>query len=138
MVKKEIKTAKKAVDTGQEKLAEGMAGVAVQQPSPDIGMKVPEIMNPPEGMQEGSGEAADAEVQQAQQPSPDPEADQREEQAGQSGRKHVTTYKITCRNRISKVIGGVSFVNGVGYTNDGFTASWFGNKDGYEVKGAGS
>ena len=138
MVKKEIKTAKKAVDTGQEKLAEGMAGVAVQQPSPDIGMKVPEIMNPPEGMQEGSGEAADAEVQQAQQPSPDPEADQREEQTGQSGRKHVTTYKITCRNRISKVIGGVSFVNGVGYTNDGFTASWFGNKDGYEVKGAGS
>lgn len=138
MVKKEIKTAKKAVDTGQEKLAEGMAGVAVQQPSPDIGMKVPEIMNPPEGMQEGSGEAADAEVQQAQKPSPDPEADQREEQAGQSGRKHVTTYKITCRNRISKVIGGVSFVNGVGYTNDGFTASWFGNKDGYEVKEAGS
>ena len=112
--------------------------MAVQQPSPDIGMKVPEIMNPPEGMQEGSGEAADAEVQQAQQPSPDPEADQRDEQAGQSGRKHVTTYKITCRNRISKVIGGVSFVNGVGYTNDGFTASWFGNKDGYEVKGAGS
>ena len=52
MVKKEIKTAKKAVDTGQEKLAEGMAGVAVQQPSPDIGMKVPEIMNPPEGMQD--------------------------------------------------------------------------------------
>ncbi len=68
-----------------------------------------------------------------------PPADvQQEEQTGQSGKQHAVTYRITCRNKISKVIGGVSFVNGVGYTNDGFTASWFGNKDGYEVKEAGS
>lgn len=41
-------------------------------------------------------------------------------------------YKIICRNPVSKEIGGVTFVNGVGYTDDGFTASWFRNR-GYEV-----
>lgn len=44
-------------------------------------------------------------------------------------------YRIACRNAVSKEIGGVAFTNGVGYTNDGFTASWFSNKDGYEVSG---
>lgn len=42
-------------------------------------------------------------------------------------------YRITCRNKISEVIGGVMFVAGVGYTRDAYSASWFANKDGYSV-----
>lgn len=47
------------------------------------------------------------------------------------------TFVIICRNKINKMIGGVSFVDGIGYTSDGFTASWFGNKEGYEVRNSG-
>lgn len=42
-------------------------------------------------------------------------------------------YRITCRNKVTETIGGVKFVDGVGYTGDGFSASWFANKSGYEV-----
>lgn len=42
-------------------------------------------------------------------------------------------YRITCRNKVSETIGGVKFVDGVGYTKDGFSASWFENKGGYTV-----
>lgn len=106
-----------------------------QQSSPGYGMKASEIMHLLKETQEGSGAAADAGMQQ---PFPDPEDDQQKEQTERSGRQNVPTFMITCRNKISKVIGGVSFVNGVGCTSDGFTASWFGNKDGYEVREAGS
>lgn len=43
-------------------------------------------------------------------------------------------YEIICRNPVSKTIGGVTFVNGTGRTEDAFAASWFANKDGYTVK----
>ncbi len=154
------KAEKKAVDTGQVQVPEQGTGVSenenlsadtqqeehseeipdvrvqqVQQSSPAPEMKVPEIMNLLEETQKGSGAAADAEMQQ---PFPDPEDDQQKEQTECSGWQNVPTFMITCRNKISKVISGVSFVNGVGYTSDGFTASWFGNKDGYEVRKAGS
>ncbi|MCM1304574.1 MAG: hypothetical protein NC305_13330 [Lachnospiraceae bacterium] len=43
------------------------------------------------------------------------------------------SFRVTCRNKISGTIGGVEFVDGVGYTSDGFSASWFANKDGYSV-----
>ena len=154
MAKKE---AKKAVDTGQVQVPEQGTGVSenenlsadtqqeehagempdarVQQSSPAPEMKVSEIMHLLKETQEGSGAAADAGMQQ---PFPDPEDDQQKEQTERSGRQNVPTFIITCRNKISKVIGGVSFVNGVGYTNNGFTASWFSNKDGYEVREAGS
>lgn len=115
--------------------SEEQADAGVQHPFPDPGMKVSETMDPPAEMQERSGKMEDVEMQQFLS---DLEDDQQEEQAGQSDKQHATTYRITCRNKISKVIGGVSFVDGVGYTSDGFTASWFGNKDGYEVKEAGS
>lgn len=98
-------------------------------------MKAPEIMNLLKETQEGSGATADAGMQQ---PFSDLEDDQQKEQIDQADRRDLKTFMITCRNKISKVIGGVSFMNGVGYTSDGFTASWFGNKDGYEVKEAGS
>lgn len=42
-------------------------------------------------------------------------------------------YRIICRNKVTETIGGVKFVDGVGYTKDGFSASWFANKNGYEV-----
>lgn len=154
MAKKE---AKKAVDTGQVQVPEQGTDVSenenlpadiqqeeqdkevpdagMQQLSPTSEMNVPEIMNPLKETPEASGAASDAGMQQ---PFPDPEDDQQKEQIDQVGWQNVKTFMITCRNKISKVIGGVSFVNGVGYTSDGFTASWFGNKDGYEVREAGS
>lgn len=42
-------------------------------------------------------------------------------------------FKITCRNVVSEVIGGVRFVEGVGYTRNAYAASWFANKAGYRV-----
>lgn len=43
-------------------------------------------------------------------------------------------YQITCCNPVSESFGGVIFKEGVAYTKDGFTASWFRNKEGYAVK----
>ncbi len=43
-------------------------------------------------------------------------------------------YKIVCRNKITKRIGGVDFMDGEGYTLDGYAASWFAAKDGYTVE----
>lgn len=43
-------------------------------------------------------------------------------------------YRIICRNKITKQIGGVDFKGGVGYTFDGYAASWFAAKDGYTVE----
>ncbi|MCI8358069.1 MAG: hypothetical protein HFI51_07980 [Lachnospiraceae bacterium] len=45
--------------------------------------------------------------------------------------EHV--YQITCCNPVSGSFGGVTFKEGVAYTKDGFTASWFRNKEGYIV-----
>lgn len=42
-------------------------------------------------------------------------------------------YKIVCYQTVNKQIGGLSFQNGVAYTEDAYTASWFGNKAGYTV-----
>lgn len=42
-------------------------------------------------------------------------------------------YQITCCNPINESFGGVTFKEGVACTNDGFTASWFRNKEGYTV-----
>lgn len=46
-------------------------------------------------------------------------------------------YRIMCCNQISESFGGVTFKEGVAYTKDGFTASWFGNKEGYTVSKSG-
>lgn len=42
-------------------------------------------------------------------------------------------YKIVCCNPIDEDIGGVSFHEGVAYTDDSYAASWFKNKEGYTV-----
>lgn len=47
-----------------------------------------------------------------------------------------TIYKIVCRNKITKRIGGVDFMDGEGFTLDGYAASWFAAKDGYTVESA--
>ena len=46
-------------------------------------------------------------------------------------------YQITCCNPVSEYFGGVIFKEGVAYTKDGFTASWFRNKEGYIVSRSG-
>lgn len=43
-------------------------------------------------------------------------------------------YEIVCRNPINEAFGGVSFHEGIAHTSNGFTASWFNNKEGYIVK----
>lgn len=43
------------------------------------------------------------------------------------------SYRITAANNMTKQIGGIKFINGVGFGKDGFSASWFENK-GYKVE----
>ncbi|MCX4341329.1 MAG: hypothetical protein OSJ72_17005 [Lachnospiraceae bacterium] len=75
-------------------------------------------------------QAADSEeVKTAEQQAADPDAAKAAEQQPKK-------YKITCRNKIAKQIGGVDFKDGVGYTFDGYAASWFAAKDGYTVERA--
>lgn len=64
----------------------------------------------------------------------DAEADQKELQNAEQEEK---AFRITCRNNVSGMIGGVMFLGGVGYTRDGYSASWFANKDGYSVDSGG-
>lgn len=68
-------------------------------------------------------------IKAAEQQAADPE----EAKAAEQQQKQ---YKITCRNKIAKQIGGVDFKDGVGYTFDGYAASWFAAKDGYTVERA--
>lgn len=90
----------------------------------------------------------DAEAVKAEEPS------QEEKSAGESEEKKTeehlpeeklsegfetgfqATYKVICRNKITKRIGGVDFTEGEGYTTDGFAASWFEAKDGYTMEHA--
>ena len=86
---------------------------------------------------------ADSELSQSQSAddeakvkgNPDPSQSQSvdDEAKADTAPQETTRYMITCRNTVSKEIGGVTFVKGVGYTEDGFTASWFSNKCGYNV-----
>lgn len=75
----------------------------------------------------------DPEVQQNPEPEAEEQADLEIMQNQKANAEKPPTFVIICRNKINKMIGGVSFVDGIGYTSDGFTASWFGNKEGYEV-----
>ncbi len=59
-----------------------------------------------------------------------------EKPAGESEAGLPTIYKIVCRNKITKRIGGVDFLDGEGFTFDGYAASWFAAKDGYTVEQA--
>lgn len=68
-------------------------------------------------------EAAKAAEQQAVDPEAAKAAEQQPEQ-----------HKIICRNKVTKLIGGVDFKEGIGYTSDAFAASWFAAKDGYIVE----
>ena len=66
-------------------------------------------------------------AEKAEEPSPE------EELSGESGARSPVVYKIVCRNKITKRIGGVDFLDGEGFTFDGYAASWFAAKDGYTV-----
>lgn len=57
------------------------------------------------------------------------EESEKKSENGKTGRR----YQITCRNPISETFAGVSFNNGMAFTEDAFTASWFANKEGYTV-----
>lgn len=50
-----------------------------------------------------------------------------------AGKLQQKFFRITCRNKVTEMIGGVKFVDGVGYTDDAYAASWFTNKNGYKV-----
>ncbi len=67
---------------------------------------------------------------------PEEKVDAEGEQAKTSEAVPKSSYVITCRNKVTKVIGGVKFDNGVGRTDDAFAASWFAAKDGYTVETA--
>ncbi len=97
--------------------------------------------HPPEGKQieesgaEKAGEALPEEkpieepgAEKGKEPSPEEKLSE-ESEAGLPA-----VYKIICRNKITKRIGGVDFTEGEGYTTDGFAASWFAVKDGYTVE----
>lgn len=60
----------------------------------------------------------------------------KENMSEESAAGFPTVYKIVCRNKITKRIGGVDFMDGEGYTLDGYAASWFAGKDGYTVESA--
>ena len=57
------------------------------------------------------------------------EKSEKESENGKTRRR----YQITCRNSINESFAGVSFQNGMAFTEDAFTASWFANKEGYTV-----
>ncbi len=84
-------------------------------------------------------QSADDKAQVKVDPDPSQSRTQEDEAQGnlEPQQDQLPAFMIICRNKINKMIGGVSFVNGVGYTRDGFTASWFGNKEGYEVRNTG-
>ncbi len=81
----------------------------------------------PSPEEEPTGESR---AEKTEEPSPEEKLSQKSE-AGSS-----VVYKIVCRNKITKRIGGVDFMNGEGYTLDGYAASWFAAKDGYTVESA--
>lgn len=72
----------------------------------------------------------ESETEKAEEPLPE------EKMSGESEAGLPTIYKIVCRNKITKRIGGVDFLDGEGYTLDGYAASWFAAKDGYTVESA--
>lgn len=82
-----------------------------------------------EKMQEDT-EAAKAAAKETDEKMPENAAEIRADE------KSPMRYKIICRNKITKRIGGVDFTNGEGYTSDGYAASWFAAKDGYTVEPA--
>lgn len=84
--------------------------------------------HPPEEKPTGESEAEKAEEQLQEE--------KRQEDSEPDLCRHLAGYKIVCRNKITKRIGGVDFMDGEGYTLDGYAASWFAAKDGYTVESA--
>lgn len=87
--------------------------------------------------QQTENEAPDNTEQQSQPHEGETQEASEAQQNQKANAEEPPTFVIICRNKINKMIGGVSFVGGIGHTSDGFTASWFGNKDGYEVRNNG-
>ena len=112
-----------AVQAAQSQPADAEAKV-VADPDPDQS-RLPE------------NKAPDNTEQQSQPPENGIQDNSETQQSQQADVEKPPMFMIICRNKINKTIGGVSFVDGVGYTSDGFTASWFGNKEGYEVRNSG-
>ncbi len=97
--------------------------------------------HPPEGKQiEESGAEKAGEPSSEEKPIEEPGAEKGKEPSPEEKLSEESeaglpaVYKIICRNKITKRIGGVDFTEGEGYTTDGFAASWFAVKDGYTVE----
>ena len=109
-----------------QKNATGALQAAQSQPA-DAESKVKVDPDP------SQSQSADAEAKVEENPDLSQGKSGDDEAEADTAPQETTRYMITCRNTVSKEIGGVTFVKGVGYTEDGFTASWFGNKCGYYV-----
>ena len=139
---------KRKVEAAMKKLQPDVEAVKVEEPSPEeeptgeTGAEKAEELSPEE---EPTGESG---TEKTEEPSPEEEptgetgAEKAEEPSpeeklsGESGAGSQVVYKIVCRNKITKRLGGVDFTEGEGYTTDGFAASWFAAKDGYTVEPA--
>ena len=66
-------------------------------------------------------------AEKAEEPSPE------EELSGESGARSPVVYKIVCRNKITKRIGGVDFLDGEGFTFDGYAQTEYYNGAGTPV-----
>lgn len=119
--------ARKKMEAAMEEMSKEPEAVKAEENSPEEeSTEEPEAVkaeeNPPEEEPTEEFEAVKAEENP---PEEKPLEDSAPELAG---------YKIVCRNKITKRIGGVDFKDGAGYTDDGYAASWFAAKDGYTVK----
>lgn len=115
------------------------AGVASEisvEPDQEAKTEVSAELIPEVGSETDTQSEVEPEKDTQSEPEAEPEKDTQPEPKSEADtgiRPCKPAYKITCPNQISKTIGGVDFVKGVGYSTDSFAASWFANK-GYLVE----
>lgn len=111
------KTKTEDTNVSEQQVADPEAAMAAEQQAVDF-----------EAAKAAEQQAADSEaVKAVEQQTADPEV-------AKVAERQPEQYRIICRNKITKQIGGVDFKGGVGYTFDGYAASWFAAKDGYTVE----
>lgn len=126
----ETKTAAEA-ETDQNDPADDNVEVTAE---PDLGQSQPVADETKAAAEAGTDQSDPVDDDVEVTAEPDPGQSQPAEEKENTFLQEKQKYKVICRNPVSKEIGGVTFVNGVGYTDDGFTASWFRNR-GYGVIG---
>ena len=123
MARKNAKTVPKEKQVQGETIVENNEQLVEGNPEED-----PEAVPGAEQLMEGNPEENPEAAPGAEQQKGDPKKKKTTSQ------KLQKKYMVTCRNKITKQIGGVDFKDGVGYTSDSYAASWFDGKDGYTVE----